>query len=184
MSTQGDEPPGRTGLFDRLAGEKPARLWTVLGGLASVVAALIAVLALTFNASSTPSPTSAPVPPGVSSVAASESPPPSSTPSTSAVAEGVQYLDDYAQRCQVDGSIQRTGPANINGTTYSHAISQTPNGYTGTAFYLARHAHRFQATVGPTDDAAQGDHMQFDLVTEISSTLFTSSALRVREEIV
>ena len=97
----------------------------------------------------------------------------------SAAAEGVKYLDDYAQRCQVDGSIQRTGPANINGTTYSHAISQTPNGYTGTAFYLARHAHRFQATVGPTDDAAQGDRMQFELVTEAGSTLFTSSVLTV-----
>jgi hypothetical protein len=110
-------------------------------------------------------------------VSASESPQ-SSAPATS-TAEGVQYLDDYAQRCEVGGSIQRTGPANINGTTYSHAISQTPNGYAGTAFYLARHAHRIQAIVGPTDDAAQGDRMQFELDTETGSTLFTSGVLGV-----
>jgi hypothetical protein len=50
----------------------------------------------------------------------------------------------------------------------------TPNGFTGTAFYLARHAHRFQAIIRPTDDAAQGDRMQFELATDTGSTLFTS----------
>jgi len=157
--------------------------------MASVVAVLIAVGALVFSVNSTPSPTStqppAPAPstslipvPSVDGVPVSESPP-SGTPAPSPTVEEARYLDDYAQRCEVGGSIQRTGPANINGTTYSHAISQTPNGYAGTAFYLARHAHRFQAIVGPTDDAAQGDRMQFELVTETGSSLFTSSVLSV-----
>jgi hypothetical protein len=103
----------------------------------------------------------------------------SSTPALPPSAEGIQYLDDYAQRGKVVGSIQRTGPANINGTSYNHAISQTPNGFAGTGFYLARHAHRIQAVVGPTDDAAQGDRMQFELVTETGNTLFTSPVLSV-----
>lgn len=152
--------------------------------MAAVVAVLITVVGLVLSGNSTPSPTSpspsaSPIPvSSVDGVSASESPP-SSTPAPSPTVEGVQYLDDYAQRCEVGGSIQRTGPANINGTTYSHAISQTPNGYAGTAFYLARHAHRFQAIVGPTDDTAQGDRMQFELVNETGSTLFTSSVLSV-----
>jgi hypothetical protein len=180
MSAQGSEPSGSRGLFNRLAGERPARLWTVLGGAASVVAVLLAVFAPAVAGSTAPSPAPPPGPaPNVGSLSASASPPPPRTLSAAAADEGVQYLDDYAQRCQVGGSIQRTGPANINGTTYSHAISQTPNGYTGTTFYLARHAHRFQATVGPTDDGAQGDRVQFELVTETGSTLFTSAVLSI-----
>ena len=92
---------------------------------------------------------------------------------------GVQYLDAYAQNCGVGGSIQRVGPANINGTNYAHAISQTPNGYRGTAFYLARKASRFQATIGPTDDAPQGQHIRFELATETGSTIFTSDSLGI-----
>lgn len=91
--------------------------------------------------------------------------------------DGVSYLDQYAKDCRVSGSIQRTGAASINGDVYAHTISQTPNGYDGTYFDLARKAKRFQAVVGPTDTALQGHRMQFALLAEDGRQIFISRVL-------
>lgn len=94
-------------------------------------------------------------------------------------AELTSYLDDYDKECKVGGSIQSRGPANINGTLYAHTISQTPNGYAGTGFYLARLGQRFLATIGPTDNALPGHTMQFELKTETGASLFRSRVLAI-----
>lgn len=157
--------------------------WAIIGSIAGVVSAVVAVLS--FQTSHSPSlPTTATMaPPSVPStspvITSNKFPTLSRTEQEPPPTEIVLYLDDYVRPCGIAGSIQRTGAANINGITYLHTISQTANGYTGTNFYLARRVHRFQATVGPTDQALTGHRMQFQLRSESGATIFDSNVLGV-----
>ena len=77
------------------------------------------------------------------------SPPVSASATPGVPAELMSYLAD----CGIRGSIQRVGPAEINGTTFGRTVWQTPNGFDGTNFELSRKMRRFQATVGIIKDA-------------------------------
>ena len=185
--------PGRRGLYERLFSESTVRVWAVIGGVASAAAVLIALLSFMLSGSSSPPATSGAAPNGPTTDALSASVPAATTTMTTptptsvftptsppqpAPSEAVLYLADRARPCHVAGSIQRTGPAYINGTLYSHSIHQTPNGFDGTSFYVGRQARSFTATVGPIDNGPFPQHrMQFELVADGGATLFTSGAL-------
>jgi hypothetical protein len=171
-------------MYDRLSGEGAARLWTVIGGVGSAAAVLITVLSLVIGSSGSPSDAprpEAPPPANPTSTSDPASAPPSTlepSPRQAAAPDLTVYLADRVRPCGIAGSIQKTGPAYINGTLYSHSIHQTPNGYTETAFYVGRQARSFMATVGPIDNGPFPQHqMQFELIADAGQSLFTSGAL-------
>jgi hypothetical protein len=74
-------------------------------------------------------------------------------------------LDSYVDECHPSpSSIQRTGPATIDGQTYSHTVSQTANGFT-TYLALSGGPKQLHATVGlVTASASPDQQVQFELL--------------------